>query len=128
MSDKYREILSQERFHILREAGTEPAFSGEYVNHHENGDYVCGACGAVLFNSGNKFDSDCGWPSFYDVANISAVRLVEDRSHNMQRVEVRCSQCDSHLGHVFHDAPDQPTGLRYCINSLALDFRKKNTK
>lgn len=126
MPDKYKELLSKERYHILREAGTEPAFSGEYVNHHENGDYVCGACGAILFKSGHKFDSDCGWPSFYDVADNTAIKLYEDRSHNMQRVEVRCGQCDSHLGHVFRDAPDQPTGLRYCINSLALDFRKDN--
>lgn len=126
MSDIYKQKLSPERYRVLREAGTEPAFSGEFVNHHENGQYACGACGAVLFDSGKKFDSECGWPSFYDVVNNKAVKLLDDNTHGMKRVEVRCASCDSHLGHVFNDAPDQPTGLRYCINSLALDFNKKD--
>lgn len=126
MEDEYKKKLTPERYKVLRESATEPPFSGEYVSHHENGDYSCGACGEVLFASNHKFDSDCGWPSFYDVSNISAVRLVEDRSHGMRRVEVKCAKCGSHLGHVFKDAPDQPTGLRYCINSLALDFIKKD--
>lgn len=126
MEDEYKKKLSPERYRVLREAATEPPFSGRYVNHHESGEYTCGACGAVLFESGHKFDSECGWPSFYDVSSSSAIRLVEDRSHGMRRVEVRCSNCNSHLGHVFKDAPDQPTGLRYCINSLALDFIKKD--
>lgn len=125
MQDDFKKKLSVERYRVLREAGTEPPFSGEYVDHNEKGSYICGACGSTLFKSDKKFDSGCGWPSFYDVADNSAVRLVEDRSHNMRRVEVRCSKCDSHLGHVFRDAPEQPTGLRYCINSLALDFQKK---
>lgn len=128
MQDEFKSKLSKERYHILREAGTEAPFSGEYVNHNQDGSYVCGACGAELFSSDKKFSSDCGWPSFYDVANNTVVRLVEDRSHNMRRVEVRCAKCDSHLGHVFKDAPDQPTGLRYCINSLALDFHKQGEK
>lgn len=124
MDDPFKKKLNQERFRILRESATEPPFSGKYVNHHESGEYNCGACGSLLFKSAHKFDSDCGWPSFYDVSNNKAIRLVEDRSYGMQRVEVKCSQCNSHLGHVFKDAPDQPTGLRYCINSLALDFVK----
>jgi peptide-methionine (R)-S-oxide reductase len=128
MQDEFKKKLSEERYRILREAGTEPPFSGEYVDHHEDGSYACGACGATLFESDKKFDSECGWPSFYDVASNSAIRLVEDRSHGMRRVEVRCAKCDSHLGHVFKDAPEQPTGLRYCINSLALDFHKKGEK
>lgn len=125
MEDNYKKKLSPERYRILRESDTEPPFSGEYVNHNESGEYTCGACGSVLFTSEYKFDSDCGWPSFYDVSNTSAIKLVEDRSHGMRRLEVKCTSCDSHLGHVFKDAPDQPTGLRYCINSLALDFVKK---
>lgn len=126
MEDEFKKKLSLDRYRVLRESATEPPFSGEYVDHHETGDYTCGACGAVLFGSNYKFDSECGWPSFYDVVDNNAVRLVEDRSHGMRRVEVKCAKCDSHLGHVFNDAPDQPTGLRYCINSLALDFIKKD--
>lgn len=115
--------LGKERYRILRQAGTEPAFSGEFVNQKHPGLFVCGTCGSELFRSDHKFDSGSGWPSFYDVASRGAVRLVEDHSHGMQRLEVRCAECDSHLGHVFHDAPDQPTGMRFCINSLALDFQ-----
>lgn len=128
MTDKFKDKLSAVRYHILRESGTEPPFSGKYVNHYEDGAYTCGACGNILFESSHKFDSDCGWPSFYDVTNTKAIRLVEDRSQGMHRLEVRCSDCDSHLGHVFMDAPDQPTGLRYCINSLALDFKNMEKK
>lgn len=126
MSDIYKKKLSPEKYRILREAGTETPFSGDFLNHHENGDYLCGACGAIIFNSNHKFDSGSGWPSFYNVASTDAIRLVEDRSHGMHRVEVRCSNCDSHLGHVFNDAVDQPTKLRYCINSLALDFKRSS--
>lgn len=126
MQDIYKKKLEEERYHILRESGTEPPFSGKYVDFHEDGSYACGACGNIIFDSKKKFDSGCGWPSFYDVADNKSIRLVEDRSHGMRRVEVKCSNCDSHLGHVFNDAPDQPTGLRYCINSLALDFINKD--
>lgn len=126
MSDIYKKKLSPEKYRILRESGTEAPFSGDFLNHHENGDYLCGACGSVIFNSNHKFDSGSGWPSFYNVASTDAVLLVEDRSHGMHRAEVRCSNCDSHLGHVFNDAADQPTKLRYCINSLALDFKRSS--
>jgi len=128
MQDIYKKKLDKERYRILRESGTEPPFSGKYVDFHEDGSYACGACGNIIFDSSKKFDSSCGWPSFYDVKDNSSVSLVEDRSHNMRRVEVKCSKCNSHLGHVFNDAPDQPTGLRYCINSLALDFINKDDK
>lgn len=128
MQDPYKKKLSDEQFKILRQSGTEPPFSGKYVDFFEDGTYACAACGSVLFESGHKFSSECGWPSFYDVSDNKSVRLLEDNSHGMRRVEVRCSNCDSHLGHVFKDAPDQPTGLRYCINSVALDFIKRDAK
>ena len=130
MQDVYKDKLSPERYRVLRLSETEAPFSGEYVDFDDNGDYLCGACGTALFSSKQKFDSGCGWPSFYDLIDKKSIRLVEDRSHGMQRVEVKCANCDSHLGHVFKDAPDQPTGLRYCINSLALDFiqKEKNEK
>lgn len=107
---------------------TEAPFSGSLLHNKENGNYFCAQCGAQLFDSSTKFDSGSGWPSFYDVANQENIRLVEDASHGMQRVEVKCAICDAHLGHVFHDAPDQPTGLRFCINSVALDFKKKEER
>ena len=110
---------------MLREKTTEVPFSGKLLHNDKTGDYVCGACGSVVFTSDTKFDSGSGWPSFYDVANTKAVRLAEDDSHGMKRVEVLCATCGSHLGHVFNDAPDQPTGMRFCINSAALDFHEK---
>lgn len=126
MTDEdFKRILTAEQYRVMREGATEPPFSGEYVDTHEDGSYTCAACNARLFMSETKFDSGCGWPSFYDVASKGAVRLLEDTSHGMHRIEVRCSNCDSHLGHVFNDAPDQPTGMRFCINSLALQFDKK---
>lgn len=117
-----REKLSPEQYRILREKGTEAPFSGKYLSHKEKGMYTCAACGAQLFSSGTKFDSGTGWPSFYDVAKSDAVKLNEDNSHGMQRVEVSCASCGSHLGHVFNDAPDQPTGTRFCVNSACLGF------
>ena len=123
--DKWKDKLTPEQYRILREKGTEAPFTGALLHNSASGDYVCAACGNVVFQSGTKFDSGSGWPSFYDVANRQAVNLVEDNSGGMKRVEVQCAHCGSHLGHVFKDAPDQPTGMRFCINSAALDFKKK---
>jgi peptide-methionine (R)-S-oxide reductase len=119
--EEWRRELSPEQYQVLRMAGTEPAFTGEYVDMHDDGTYRCGACGAVLFTSDAKFESGTGWPSFYEPAVAENVELETDRSHGMVRTEVRCRRCGSHLGHVFDDGPN-PTGLRYCINSCALDF------
>jgi len=118
---EWKAALDPERYAILRQAATEPPWSGELNVNHEDGIYRCGACGAELFRSDTKFDSGSGWPSFFAPADESAVELEEDTSHGMRRIEVRCGTCDSHLGHVFPDGP-APNGQRYCINSLALDF------
>ena len=122
--DKWKDKLTSEQYHVLREKGTEAPFTGALLHNNANGDYVCAACGNVVFQSGTKFDSGSGWPSFYDAANPNAVKLVADASIGMQRVEVECAKCGGHLGHVFKDAPDQPTGMRFCINSAALDFKQ----
>lgn len=123
--DEWKQKLTPEQYHILREKGTETPGTGKLLQNHDTGDYMCAACGQVVFTSDTKFESGSGWPSFYDVANTEAVRLVEDDSLGMARVEVTCANCGSHLGHVFNDAPDQPTGMRFCINSAALDFEAK---
>jgi peptide-methionine (R)-S-oxide reductase len=122
--EQWRAELSPEQYHILREAGTEHAFSGALLRNEESGVYTCGACGNPLFTSHDKFESHCGWPSFTKPEERENVRLLADNSHGMERVEVRCKRCDSHLGHVFDDGPG-PEGTRYCINSLSLGFRKK---
>jgi len=125
LSDKdYREKLTPIQYHLLREKGTEPPFSGKLVNNHASGDYCCAACGQVVFSSKTKFDSHSGWPSFYETKNKEAVKLKEDNSLGMQRIEVSCANCGSHLGHMFDDAYDQPGGKRYCVNSGALDFHR----
>lgn len=124
MSDEWKGKLTPEQYRVLREKGTETPGSGKLLHNHKTGDYACAACGNVVFTSDTKFDSGSGWPSFYDVSNTKAVKLREDRSAGTPRVEVMCAKCGSHLGHVFNDAPDQPTGLRFCINSAALDFKE----
>lgn len=118
---EWRVQLSPEEFHVLREAGTERPYTGEYVDTKTEGVYSCRACGAELFRSDSKFESHCGWPSFYEARDSDAVVLIEDRTHGMLRTEVRCATCDSHLGHVFHgEGYATPTDDRYCINSVSL--------
>jgi peptide-methionine (R)-S-oxide reductase len=119
---EWRAELGPERYHILREAGTEAPFTGSLLNVDETGTYRCGACGASLFASSEKFESHCGWPSFTYPEQQENVRLLDDDSLGMHRTEVRCQRCDSHLGHVFDDGPG-PEGTRYCINSRSLDFQ-----
>ncbi|GHF25378.1 peptide-methionine (R)-S-oxide reductase [Streptomyces mashuensis] len=122
--EQWRAELTAEEYHVLREAGTEPAFRGEYTDTRTPGVYECRACGAELFTSHEKFPSHCGWPSFYDPRDSSAVELLEDRSHGMLRTEVRCARCGSHLGHVFEgEGYPTPTDQRYCINSISLRLR-----
>ncbi|MFF0384815.1 peptide-methionine (R)-S-oxide reductase MsrB [Streptomyces sp. NPDC004673] len=119
--EQWRAELSPAEYTVLRQAGTEPAFTGEYTDTKTEGVYSCRACGADLFTSGTKFASHCGWPSFFDPKDSDAVELIEDRSHGMVRTEVRCSNCGSHLGHVFEgEGYPTPTDQRYCINSISL--------
>ena len=120
-NQQWRQELSRQEYHVLREAGTEAPFTGEYVDTKTVGVYTCRACGQELFRSEAKFDSHCGWPSFYQPTDADAVRLIEDRSMGMRRVEARCARCDSHLGHVFSgEGYANPTDERWCINSVSL--------
>lgn len=121
---EWKKALSPELYRIARQQGTEYAFSGEYWNFYQQGVYHCAACGQALFESDGKFESSCGWPSFFKAVNDKAIRYIPDHSHGMDRTEVRCGLCDAHLGHIFDDGPP-PTGKRYCINSVVIQFGKK---
>lgn len=118
--EEWRQILTPEQYESLRRGGTEAPFSGEHLNDHERGMFVCAACGTELFSSDTKFDSGTGWPSFSDPVNTENVELIDDNSHGMHRTEVRCRRCGSHLGHVFNDGPAEKGGKRFCINSVCL--------
>lgn len=120
----WKSILTEEEYKIMREKGTERPFSGKYNLHFENGVYLCKGCGEPLFDSSSKFDAGCGWPSFDKEIQQGKIKEVLDKSHGMIRVEIICANCDSHLGHVFNDGPTA-TGLRYCVNSVSLDFNKE---
>jgi peptide-methionine (R)-S-oxide reductase len=121
--EEWRRTLTPEQYRILRERGTEPPFTGKYWKHREDGSYACAGCGQELFRSDTKFDSGCGWPSFWDAVDPAKIDTRDDHAHGMHRIEVLCSRCGGHLGHVFEDGP-RPTGLRYCINSACLDFQQ----
>ena len=120
---EWKKLLTTEQYRVTRQCGTEPAFSGKYWNHHEDGTYTCVACGQELYTSDTKFDSGTGWPSFWKAVDDSKIKLLEDRSYGMVRTELQCARCGAHLGHLFDDGPG-PTGQRHCINSASLKLEK----
>jgi peptide-methionine (R)-S-oxide reductase len=122
---QWRAELTPEQYRVMREKGTERAFTGAYVDNHEKGMYKCAACGEPLFDSETKFESGSGWPSFFKPLSSDAIETEEDRAHGMRRTEIMCKKCGAHLGHVFEDGP-KPTGQRYCVNSVSLNFEKKD--
>jgi len=125
-NEEWRKILSPAEYHVLRQKGTEPPFTGQYLKNNKKGMYVCAACGNKLFSSETKFDSGTGWPSFWQAISNESIELETDNAHGMKRIEVLCKKCGGHLGHVFNDGP-KPTGERYCMNSVSLKF-KENKK
>ena len=124
--DDWKKQLTTEQYAVLREKGTERPFTGKFEEHYEPGIYTCAGCGNELFQSTTKFDAGCGWPSFYEALDKTKVKEITDYSHGMKRIEIVCAKCGGHLGHVFDDGP-KPTGLRYCINSVSLDFKKEDS-
>lgn len=124
-NDDWEAKLTPEQYKVLRQKGTEAPFTGKLLHNQETGMYTCGACGQEIFASDTKFDSGSGWPSFFEPKDNTAIKLVDDSTLGMTRTEVTCAKCGSHLGHVFNDAPQTPTGQRFCINSVALDFKPK---
>ena len=125
--EDWRKQLTPEQYAVLRQKGTERPFTGKFEDHYEPGIYICAACGNELFQSTTKFDAGCGWPSFYEALDKTKIIEKLDKSHGMMRMEIMCAKCGGHLGHVFNDGPQDKTGLRYCINSVSLDFKKKFT-
>jgi peptide-methionine (R)-S-oxide reductase len=125
--DQWKQELTDEEYAVLRNCGTEPPFTGKYYKHDEKGTYQCAACGAELFSSDTKYDSGSGWPSFYNAIDKKAIKEVADNSLGMRRIEIKCAKCDGHLGHVFPDGP-KPTGMRYCVNSISLDFKSESSE
>ncbi|MBN8696984.1 MAG: peptide-methionine (R)-S-oxide reductase MsrB [Bacteroidetes bacterium] len=121
--EEWKKVLSPEQYYVIRQKGTEAPFSGKFYKHTDKGTYVCAACGEELFKSDTKFDAGCGWPSFFEAIDSTKITYTRDTSHGMIRTEITCTKCGGHLGHVFDDGP-QPTGLRYCVNSLSIDFKK----
>jgi peptide-methionine (R)-S-oxide reductase len=125
--EEWKKTLTPEQYHVLREKGTDYPFKGKYYLHKEKGMYLCAGCGAELFSSDMKFDSDCGWPSFDREIEGGKIKQIRDTSHGMIRIEIVCAKCDSHLGHIFDDGPTL-TGMRYCVNSTSIDFKKAEEK